>query len=95
LPVSSTGHLLLAERIMSIGENTKLSAAEQEDEKTAADAYAICIQAGALLSKTGQDYKLKAHFPGIRCSRNHFFRTRFPSCDLYLAAGCPRPGNIS
>jgi len=53
LPVSSTGHLLLAERIMNIGENTELSPAEQENEKTAADAYAICIQAGAIIAVLG------------------------------------------
>jgi len=53
LPVSSTGHLLMAERIMSIGENSGLSAAEQEEGKTAADAYAICIQAGAIIAVLG------------------------------------------
>jgi len=53
LPVSSTGHLLLAERIMGIGENSSLSETERERDKEAADAYAICIQAGAIIAVLG------------------------------------------
>ncbi len=53
LPVSSTGHLLLAERIMKIGEDPALSASRQEREKEAADAYTICIQAGAIVAVLG------------------------------------------
>jgi undecaprenyl-diphosphatase len=45
LPVSSTGHLLLAQRLMGVG-NTP-------EAKTAADAYAICIQLGAILAVAG------------------------------------------
>ncbi|TSA35405.1 MAG: undecaprenyl-diphosphate phosphatase [Verrucomicrobiaceae bacterium] len=41
LPVSSTGHLLLAQRIMGIASSD------------AADAFAICIQAGAILAVLG------------------------------------------
>lgn len=41
LPVSSTGHLLLAERLLGI------------ERSPAADAYAICIQAGAILAVLG------------------------------------------
>ncbi len=40
LPVSSTGHLLVAERILRLGGTT------QSDD--ALDTYAICIQAGAI-----------------------------------------------
>ena len=53
LPVSSTGHLLLAQRIMGIGEGQALSAGERDREKEAADAYAICIQAGAIIAVLG------------------------------------------
>ena len=53
LPVSSTGHLLLAEKIMGIGEDQTLSATEQTRDKEAADAYTICIQAGAIIAVLG------------------------------------------
>ncbi len=53
LPVSSTGHLLLAEKIMKIGEDPALSAGQQQREKEAADAYTICIQAGAIIAVLG------------------------------------------
>lgn len=53
LPVSSTGHLLLAERIMGIGDNQTFSATEQARDKEAADAYTICIQAGAIIAVLG------------------------------------------
>jgi undecaprenyl-diphosphatase len=50
LPVSSTGHLLLAEKIMGIGDAPYQSPAWRERTKEAADAYTICIQAGAILA---------------------------------------------
>lgn len=53
LPVSSTGHLLLAERVMGIGDSASLTAAEKEDTRQAADAYTICIQAGAIIAVLG------------------------------------------
>jgi undecaprenyl-diphosphatase len=53
LPVSSTGHLLLAERIMKIGEDPEHSARVQQRDKEAADAYTICIQAGAIIAVLG------------------------------------------
>ncbi len=45
LPVSSTGHLLLAERLLGLSES--------EEAKAAADSYAIMIQAGAILAVLG------------------------------------------
>lgn len=50
LPVSSTGHLLLAEQLMGIGLEPGQSAEQQESIKEAVDAYTICIQAGAILA---------------------------------------------
>ncbi len=45
LPVSSTGHLLLAQRAMGIAKSD------------AADAFAICIQAGAIVAVLGLYFK--------------------------------------
>jgi undecaprenyl-diphosphatase len=53
LPVSSTGHLLFAQRAMGIGVSTSLDPLARERAKRAADAYAICIQAGAILAVLG------------------------------------------
>jgi len=53
LPVSSTGHLLLAERLMGIGDSPSDSAEQKQRTKDAADAYTICIQAGAIIAVLG------------------------------------------
>ncbi len=53
LPVSSTGHLLLAERMMGIGESDSGTPEQKQTAKDAADAYAICIQAGAIIAVLG------------------------------------------
>lgn len=46
LPVSSTGHLIVAQRLMGIGTSGPQA-------KEAADAFAVCIQAGAILAVLG------------------------------------------
>jgi undecaprenyl-diphosphatase len=50
LPISSTGHLLIAQHLMGIGTAS-------ETEKVAADAFAICIQGGAILAVLGLYFK--------------------------------------
>lgn len=45
LPVSSTGHLIVVQRFMGIGLEGK--------DKAAADCFAICIQAGAIMAVLG------------------------------------------
>lgn len=50
LPVSSTGHLLVAQHLMGIGTQTPT-------DKAAADTFAICIQGGAILAVLGLYYK--------------------------------------
>lgn len=46
LPVSSTGHLLIVQELLGIGTGSASA-------KEAADAYAICIQAGAIVAVLG------------------------------------------
>jgi undecaprenyl-diphosphatase len=50
LPVSSTAHLLVAQRLMGIGLAGPAS-------KEAADAFAVCIQGGAILAVLGLYWK--------------------------------------
>jgi undecaprenyl-diphosphatase len=50
LPISSTGHLLVAQHLMGIGGGTAM-------EKSAADTFAICIQGGAILAVVGLYFK--------------------------------------
>lgn len=49
LPVSSTGHLLLAQQLMGIGN--------ARGGQGASEAYAVCIQAGAILAVAGLYFK--------------------------------------
>jgi len=50
LPVSSTGHLLVLQALLGIGQESAQAA-------EAADAYAICIQAGAIIAVAGIYYR--------------------------------------
>lgn len=50
LPVSSTGHLLVAQQIMGIGTDS-------HQAKVASDTFAICIQGGAILAVLGLYFK--------------------------------------
>ena len=50
LPVSSTGHLLVAQRAMGIGGDKGVPSVQGKGRKEASDAYAICIQGGAILA---------------------------------------------
>lgn len=66
LPVSSTGHLLLAQRIMDIGQGRELAESERARDKEAADAYAICIQAGAIIAVLGLYFsRVRQMFAGL------------------------------
>ncbi len=53
LPVSSTGHLLLAEKVLGIGDSVGQSPEDKARIKEAMDAYTICIQAGAIIAVLG------------------------------------------
>ena len=56
LPVSSTGHLLVAQHLMGIGTQSALA-------KAAADTFAICIQGGAILAVLcGVERRSLGHF---------------------------------
>ncbi len=46
LPVSSTGHIILTQRALGIGM-------DGEQSKEAADAFAVCVQAGAIVAVLG------------------------------------------
>lgn len=50
LPISSTGHLIVAQRLMGIGTHSEV-------DKLSADAFAICIQGGAILAVLGLYFK--------------------------------------
>jgi undecaprenyl-diphosphatase len=50
LPISSTGHLLVAQHLMGVGTGSPL-------DKAAADCFAVCIQGGAILAVAGLYWK--------------------------------------
>lgn len=50
LPISSTGHLLLANEVLGLNGSSHASAGTTISQKEIADAYAIIIQAGAIFA---------------------------------------------
>lgn len=59
LPVSSTGHLLIVQNLLGIGTGSASA-------KEAADAFAICIQAGAIIAVLGLYWqRVKQGFRGM------------------------------
>ena len=66
LPVSSTGHLLLAEKIMGIGTDPSLTSVEASEQKDAIEAYIVCIQAGAIIAVLGLYFRrVRQIFAGL------------------------------
>lgn len=62
LPVSSTGHLLIVQNWMGIGQTAA--------SKEASEAYAVCIQAGAILAVAGLYFRrLRGVAEGL-CGKN-------------------------
>src|SRR4051795_1649349 len=58
LPISSTGHLVVTQRILGIGDD--------DATKDAADTYAIAIQFGAILAVLGLYWtRIKSMFMGL------------------------------
>lgn len=87
LPVSSTGHLLLTQRLLGIGK--------AEDERVAAEAYAVCIQVGAILAVLGLYFgRVKSVVRGV-CGGDaaglrlgvHLAVAFFPAALIGLTAG--------
>ena len=71
LPVSSTGHLLLAERIMEMGDGEFASAADRQRTKDAIEAYTICIQAGAIIAVLGLYFRRVGQMLAGLAGRDH------------------------
>ncbi|MGB5232187.1 MAG: undecaprenyl-diphosphate phosphatase [Desulfoprunum sp.] len=64
LPVSSTGHLLLAQRIMGI-DGDSVGNGDQRSQD-AVEAYTICIQAGAIIAVLGLYFRrVRQIFAGL------------------------------
>ena len=61
LPVSSTGHLLIAQRLLGIGESAE------------ANGYAIAIQAGAILAVLGLYRQRVAGMVQVRVTHGRVF----------------------
>jgi len=58
LPISSTGHLVVAQKLMHIGtEQPGMSEMQIASAKEGADAFAVCIQGGAILAVLGLYWK--------------------------------------
>lgn len=75
LPVSSTGHLLLTQRLLGIGQSA------------VSDAFAICIQAGAIVAVLGLYWKRVAQmFRGVLGQDADGLRLAINICVAFLPA---------
>lgn len=70
LPISSTGHLLVAQKWMGIGPADGMTEAQREEAKRAADGYAIAIQAGAIVAVLGLYMRRVRHMAAGVLGRN-------------------------
>ena len=83
LPVSSTGHLLMAKEIMGLGQGSEAGAGTTTGADTAINAYIVVIQFGAILAILViclNRFKSSQRKPGAVCT----VRLSLPRLHLFL-----------